>query len=235
MEQFLRSEPLLGEKYYKVLGARRVAVFGIGGVGSFAVEALARAGVGAIDLIDSDRLSESNINRQLIALHSTVGKLKVEVAAERIKDINPDCRVTVYPYFYSPDTADNFDFTKFDYIIDSVDTVSAKSDIICRAKELNIPVISSMGTGNKLDPTAFKVADIYKTSACPLARTMRANLKKRGIKSLKVVFSEEIPHNVKANDRKTDGKTAPASVSFVPPVAGLILAGEVIRDLLEVK
>ncbi len=234
MEQFLRSEPLLGTEYYKKLSDCRVAVFGIGGVGGYAVEALARAGVGQLDLIDSDCVSKSNINRQIIALHSTVGRLKVEAASDRIKEINPSCKVTAYPLFYSPETADSFDFSKYNYVIDCVDTVSAKIDIILRAKQLNIPVISSMGTGNKLDPTAFKVADIYKTKACPLARVMRTRLKKCGVKSLKVVFSEELSKAAQATEvgTKSDGKAAPASVSFVPPVAGLILAGEVIKDLL---
>lgn len=235
MEQYLRSEPLLGENFYMKLADRRVAVFGIGGVGGYTVEALARAGVGAIDLIDSDRVSVSNLNRQIIALHSTVDQLKADVAAARIKDINPECKVRVFPVFYDTETADRFNFSEYDYIVDAVDTVSAKIDIICRAKELNIPIISSMGTGNKLDPTAFRVADIYKTKTCPLARTMRSGLKKRGVKSLKVVFSEEIPKDTALSDSKTDGKRAPASVPFVPSVAGLIIAGEVIKDLLGVK
>ncbi len=234
-EQFSRTENLLGQGSTERLKHCRVAVFGVGGVGGFTVEALARAGVGAIDLIDSDCISESNINRQIIALHSTVGQLKVNVAEKRIKDINPDCKVTVYPIFYNDETAESFDFSRYDYIVDAIDTVSAKIDIICRAKALNIPVISSMGTGNKLDPTAFKVSDIYKTKTCPLARVMRSNLKKQGIKSLKVVFSEEIPKETFSSDSKIDGKRAPASVPFVPPVAGLIIAGEVIKDLLEVK
>jgi tRNA A37 threonylcarbamoyladenosine dehydratase len=231
-EQFSRTENLLGQGSTERLKHCRVAVFGVGGVGSFTVEALARAGVGAIDLIDSDKVSESNINRQIIALKSTVGQLKVNVAEKRIKDINPECEVTVFPVFYSEETAESFDFSKYDYIVDAIDTVSAKIDIICRAKTLGVPIISSMGTGNKLDPTAFKVTDIYKTKSCPLARVMRSNLKKQGIKDLKVVFSEEMPKQTISTDSKTDGKRAPASVPFVPSVAGLIIAGEVIKDLL---
>ncbi len=237
-EQFSRTENLLGKGSTERLKHCRVAVFGIGGVGSYVVEALARAGIGAIDLIDSDRVAESNINRQIIALHSTLGQLKVNAAADRISDINPDCKVTVHPFFYCPDTAYNFDFNNYDYIVDAIDTVSAKIDIIVRAKHQNIPVISSMGTGNKLDATAFRVTDIYNTKVCPLARIMRSNLKKLGVKNLKVVFSEEIPKALQKGEMlsdtvKIDGHKAPASVPFVPSVAGLIIAGEVIKDLLK--
>ena len=193
-EQFSRTAMVLGENSIEKLSHCRVAVFGIGGVGGHAVEALARAGVGAIDLIDSDTVSESNINRQAVALHSTVGKPKVEVMRDRILDINPECKVTVHQCFYLPETAESFDFSQYSYVLDCVDTVAAKIDIICRAKELDVPVISAMGAGNKLDPTAFRVADIFNTKVCPLARIMRTNLKKQGIKSLKVVYSEEIPH-----------------------------------------
>ena len=231
-EQFSRTANVLGENSIDKLSHCRVAVFGIGGVGGHAVEALARAGVGALDLIDSDSVSESNINRQAVALHSTVGKPKVEVMKARILDINPYCSVTTHQYFYLPETADLVDFTKFDFILDCVDTVAAKIDIICRAKELNIPIISAMGAGNKLDPTAFLVADIYDTKVCPLARIMRTNLKKRGVSSLKVVYSQEIPSENVGKDPKT-GRSIPGSVPFVPSVMGLIMAGETIKDLVK--
>ncbi len=231
-EQFSRTAKVLGENSIDKLANLRVAVFGIGGVGGHAVEALARAGVGAIDLIDNDIVSVSNINRQAVALHSTVGRPKVEVMRDKILDINPHCSVTIHQCFYLPETADRFDFTKFDYILDCVDTVAAKIDIICRAKELETPVISAMGAGNKLDPTAFKVADIYDTKVCPLARIMRTNLKKRGIESLKVVYSEEIPIESIEKDPET-GRSIPGSVPFVPSVMGLIMAGETIKDLIK--
>ncbi len=231
-EQFSRSARLLGKNSIEALSHCRIAVFGIGGVGGHAVEALARAGVGAIDLIDSDTVSLSNINRQAVAFHSTVGRPKVEVMRDIIKDINPECTVTVHQCFYLPETAECFDFTKFDYILDCVDTVAAKIDIISRAKELSVPVISAMGAGNKLDPTAFKVADIFDTKVCPLARIMRTNLKKRNIQSLKVVYSEEIPQISTEKDPET-GRSIPGSVPFVPSVVGLIMAGEVIKDLIK--
>lgn len=231
-EQFSRTALLLGENSIEHLSHCRVAVFGVGGVGGYAVEALARAGVGALELVDSDTVSESNINRQIIALHSTVGQYKVDVAAARVADINPDCRVTVRRCFYLPENAHEFDFSQYDYVIDAVDTVAAKTDIICRAKSANVPVISAMGAGNKLDPTAFKVADIFDTKVCPLARVMRANLKKRGVDSLKVVFSEEIPRESTLKDEETH-RSIPGSVSFVPPVVGLIIASEVIKDIIK--
>lgn len=231
-EQFSRSALVLGENSIEKLQKSRVAVFGVGGVGGYTVEALARAGVGAIDLIDSDLVSESNINRQIIALHSTVGQYKVDVAKNRIADINPECKVTVYKCFYLPETAEQFNFSQYDYVVDAVDTVTAKIDIICRAKELSIPVISAMGAGNKLDPTQFTVADIYKTKVCPLARVMRQTLKKRGVKDLKVVYSEEEPFATNQKDSET-GKAIPGSLPFVPSVAGLIIAGEVIKDLVK--
>ncbi len=229
-QQFSRSNIILGENSIEKLNNSRVAVFGVGGVGGYAVEALARAGVGFIDLIDSDTVSLSNINRQIIALHSTIGQYKVDIAKERITDINPNCTVTVYKCFYLPETAEQFDFSKYDYIIDAVDTVTAKIDIICRAKSLNIPIISAMGAGNKQDPTGFKIADIYSTKVCPLARVMRAELKKRGIKDLLVVYSEEEPIVSTEKDEKTS-KSIPGSLPFVPSVAGLILASKVIKDL----
>ena len=228
---FSRTEALIGKEGLEKLKNARVAVFGIGGVGGYVVEALARSGVGELTLVDSDRVSESNINRQIIALHSTVGEYKTEVMAKRIKDINPNIRVVVKNVFYLPETAEEFDFSCYDYVVDAVDTVTAKLSIIERAKEANIPVISSMGTGNKLDASAFKVADIYKTNVCPLAKVMRRELKKRGVDKLKVVYSEEEAKS-KGIEGEKNGKPAPASISFVPPVAGLILAGELIKDLI---
>ena len=208
-----------------------MAVFGVGGVGGYTVEALARSGVGALTLIDPDRVSESNINRQIVALSSTVGQYKTHAAKARVQDINPSCKVETLELFYLPESTD-IDFSGFDYVVDAVDTVSAKLAIIQRAKEANIPVISAMGAGNKLDPTLFEVADIAKTSVCPLARVMRRELKKRGIEHVKVVYSKEEPLPAKAVDEQT-GKAIPASIAFVPSVAGLILAGEVIKDLVK--
>ncbi len=220
--QFARTRLLIGEKAIKKLGQIRVAVFGIGGVGGYVVEALARSGVGALDLIDHDRIDITNLNRQIIATMDTLGERKVDVAKERILSINPDARVFVHPVFYLPETADRFDFRQYDYVVDALDTVTGKLRLIQQAKEAGVPVISSMGAGNKLDPTAFHVADIYETSVCPLARVMRRELKKRGIKALKVVYSREKPI------MKTQ---TPGTVAFVPSVAGLIIAGEVIKDL----
>lgn len=237
-DQFSRTELLLGEAAVRRLFSARVAVFGIGGVGGYAVEALARSGVGAIDLIDNDKVSLSNINRQIIATHKTVGRFKVDVAAERIAEINPDCRVVAHKLFYMPDTADALDFSEYDYVVDAIDTVTGKLTIIENAARCDVPVISAMGAGNKLDPTAFEVADIYDTSVCPLAKVMRRELKKRGINSLKVVYSKEEP--VKPHglpDMPRDGEVAtkpiPASIAFVPSVVGLIIAGEVIKDLIK--
>lgn len=231
-ERLSRTEALIGTEAIERLKGKRVAVFGIGGVGGYAVEALARAGVGTLDLIDSDAVSESNINRQIIALSSTVGLLKTEVMKKRIQEINPEIKVNVFNLFYLPETADQFDFSAYDYIVDAVDTVTAKLSIVERAWQAKTPVISSMGTGNKLEPTLFEVADIYQTSVCPLAKVMRRELKKRGIERLKVVYSKEEPKTQGVYDEKT-GKTSPASISFVPPVAGLILASEVIKDLIK--
>ena len=212
------------------LSSSRVAVFGIGGVGGFTVEALARSGVGAIDLIDHDKVCLTNINRQIIATHKTVGKYKVDAAAERILEINPDCKVTAHKIFYMPDTQDGFDFSPFDYIVDAIDTVTGKLLIAENAVECGVPVISCMGAGNKLDPTAFEVADIFETSVCPLAKVMRRELKKRGIERLKVVYSKEEPKKPIATEPRV-----PASNAFVPSVAGLIIAGEVIKDLTGVR
>ncbi len=208
----------------------RVALFGVGGVGGYAAEALARGGIGSIDLIDMDTVSTSNINRQIIALSSTVGMSKVSAMQQRIADIDPEITVRTYEMFFLPENADTFDFAEYDYVIDAVDTVTAKLSIIEKAKAAGTPVISSMGTGNKLDPTAFRVADIKKTSVCPLARVMRRELKKRGIDSLKVVYSEEQPIEL-AETPEENGRHLPGSISFVPGAAGLIIAGEVIKDI----
>lgn len=226
-EEFCRTKALIGETALEKLSRSHVAVFGAGGVGGYIIEALARAGVGTLTLVDKDEVSLSNINRQIFALHSTVGKPKVEAAKERILDINPECKVNAIVCFYLPDTADNFDFSQYDYIVDAVDNVTAKLEIITRAEKAGIPVISAMGAGNKLDPTAFEVTDIYKTSVCPLARVMRRELKKRGIKKLNVVFSQEIPIKTELD--------CPASISFVPPASGLAIAGKVIKDIINNK
>ena len=233
INEFSRTELLLGADGMEKLKRARVAVFGIGGVGGYAVEALARAGIGALDLIDNDVISLTNINRQIIALHSTVGLPKTDVMAARVRDINPECEVRTYQMFYGPDTAEQFDFAQYDYIIDAIDTVTGKLALAVNAQKANTPIISSMGTGNKLDPTAFTVTDIYKTSFCPLARIMRKELRKRGIERLKVVYSEEealTPEGV-TEELPQGRRSIPGSVSFVPSAAGLILAGEVIKDL----
>lgn len=227
-EAFIRTEYLLGEEAMKRLAAARVAVFGVGGVGGYVVEALARCGVGALDIIDKDEVALSNINRQIIATKKSVGRAKVDVMKERILDINPDCVVRAYPCFYLPDTADEFEFRNYDYVVDAVDNVTAKISLVLKAQEAGTPIISCMGAGNKLDPTQFEVSDIYKTSVCPLARVMRRELKARGVKKLKVVYSREEP--VIFNPEK---KTrTPGSIAFVPSVAGLILAGEVVKDMV---
>ena len=235
-ERFSRTELIFGQEAMKHLSEARVAVFGIGGVGGYAVEALARSGIGTLDLIDNDTVSVSNINRQIIALDSTVGLYKTDAAKARIADINPDCRVNTYHTFFMPDTSAEFDFSSYDYVIDAIDTVTGKIEIIMKAQEAGVPVISSMGAGNKTDPTSFKVADIYKTSVCPLARVMRQQLKKRGVKKLKVVYSTEIPAEPKSdssvNEKAPPGRRSiPGSNAFVPSVAGLIIAGEVIKDI----
>ena len=278
---FTRTEMLLGEEAMEKLAAARVAVFGIGGVGGYVVEGLARSGIGALDLIDSDLVEESNLNRQIIATRDTIGRAKVEAAAERVHSINPDCKVTARRMFFLPeseeesvatqkfgdkpgtdskpeekirigleaeknsdDSFDNeseiktgsnkIDFTKFDYVVDAIDTVTGKLGLIQCAKDAGVPVISAMGAGNKLDPTAFEVADSYETSVCPLARVMRRECKKRGIESLKVVYSKEPPLAPEGNEAPAPGRRAtPGSVAFVPSVAGLIIAGEVIKDLIK--
>ncbi len=236
LNRFSRTELIFGKSALQRLAEARVAVFGVGGVGGHAVEALARSGVGALDIIDSDRVELTNINRQIFALGSTLGQYKSDAAAARIRDINPDCAVSAYKVFYGHETAGMFDFSKYDYVIDAVDTVSAKLCIIENANAANVPVISSMGAGNKTDPTAFEVADIYETSVCPLARVMRSELKKRGIRSLKVVYSKEPPISPDPEALEeclVEGakKQPPGSNAFVPSVAGLIIAGEVIKDL----
>lgn len=228
--EFSRTELLLGAQAMKKLKNSRVAVFGVGGVGGYVVEALARSGVGELDLIDNDTVSVTNINRQIIALHSTIGKLKVDVAAERIHDINPDAIVHRHACFFLPENADQFDFSRYDYVVDAIDTVSGKIEIILRAQAAGVPVISAMGAGNKLNPGLFKVADIYDTKVCPLARAMRGLLKKKGVKKLKVVYSEEEATKPR-EEIDENGRILPGSLAFVPPVMGLMLAGEVVKDL----
>ena len=245
---FSRTELLFGKEAMEKLKSSRVAVFGIGGVGGYTVEALVRSGVGAVDLIDDDKICLTNINRQIYATRKTVGKYKVDVAAQRIAEINPDVKVGTYKTFFSPDTATLFDFREFDYVVDAIDTVTGKIALVMKANEAGTPIISSMGAGNKVDPTAFEVTDIYKTSVCPLARVMRCELKKRGIKKLKVVYSKESPITP-IEDEKTSCKTncicppdtkrtcavrrqVPGSTAFVPSVVGLIIAGEVVKDLI---
>ena len=233
-EQFFRTGMLLGEEALDRLCSARVAVFGIGGVGGYTVEALARSGVGHITLVDSDTVSLSNINRQILATHSTVGMLKVEAAKRRILDINPEAVVETFPIFYTPQTADRFDFTRYDYIVDAIDTVTGKLALVERANAAGTPIICCMGTGNKLKPEAFEVADISKTSMCPLARIMRKELGKRGIRHLKVVYSKEealTPTGWEEEAAAIGKRQIPGSVAFVPGAAGLILAGEVIRDI----
>lgn len=231
-EQFERTALLLGDAAVEKLAAAKIAVFGVGGVGGYAVEAMARSGVGSFLLTDDDTVSESNINRQIIALHSTVGRYKTDVMKERILDINPKAQVEARRCFFLPENADSFDFSQYSYVVDAVDTVTAKLEIIMRAKSAGVPVISSMGAGNKLDASGFRAADIYDTRVCPLARVMRRELKKRGVESLKVVYSEEEPIKP-VTEISSDGKRAlPGSVAFVPSAAGLVLAAEVIKDLI---
>ena len=233
-DQFSRTRLLYGDEAVEKFKKSRVAAFGIGGVGGHCVEALVRSGIGTIDIIDNDTVSLTNINRQIIATHDDVGKLKVDVMEERIKAINPDCIVNKYPLFFLPENAETFSFNQYDYIVDAIDTVSGKLAIVKKAYGLNIPVISSMGAGNKLDPTAFEVSDINKTSVCPLARVMRRLCKENGIKKLKVVYSKEealTPHNISDNDEVTSKRQTPGSNAVVPAVAGLIIASEVLKDL----
>lgn len=241
IHQFSRTELLLGKEGMKRLSQARVAIFGIGGVGGHCVDALARSGVGEFDLIDRDEVSLTNINRQLVALHDTIGRPKAEVMKEHILAINPKAKVNIHQCFFLPENADQFPFSEYSYVVDAVDTVTAKIELILKSQAAGTPVISSMGAGNKLDPTAFEVADIYKTSVCPLAKVMRRELKKRGVKKLKVVYSKEEAVKPKLYDEEgniietetkgTAGRVAPGSIAFVPSVAGLILAGEVVKDL----
>lgn len=239
-EQFIRTELLYGKTAMERLSKARIAVFGIGGVGGYTVEALVRSGVGAIDLIDNDDVCLSNLNRQIIATHKTVGMSKTDAAEERILDINPNCKVTKHKTFFTPQNSGEFDFSLYDYIVDAIDTVSGKIELVIKANEANIPIISSMGAGNKTNPALFEVADIYKTSVCPLARVMRNELKKRRIKKLKVVYSKEQPikptetelsKTEKLQNTNTRRRQTPGNTAFVPSVAGLIIAGEVINDL----
>ena len=229
-EIFSRTELLIGKVGIEKLKNAKVAIFGIGGVGSYVVEGLVRAGVGNFILVDNDEVSVSNLNRQIIATIKTIGKTKVEVEKERILEINPEAKVEIYKEFFMPESKDIFDST-VNYIVDAVDTVTAKIELVLRAKKLNIPIISSMGTGNKLDPTRFEVTDIYKTSVCPLAKVMRKELKQKDIKKLKVVYSKEEP--IKLEKDETTKKQVPGSISFVPSVAGLIIAGEVVKDIIK--
>ena len=247
LDQFSRTQLLLGEESMKKLSDMRVAVFGIGGVGGYVCEALVRTGIGHFDLIDDDKVCLTNLNRQIIATRKTVGLYKADVMKERMLEINPNVEVNVYKCFFLPENADEFPFADYDYVIDAVDTVTAKVELVMKCKEMNVPIISSMGAGNKLDASAFKVADIYKTKMCPLAKVMRHEMKKRGVKKLKVVYSEEKPtrpiedmsiscrtHCIcppGAQHKCTERRNIPGSVAFVPSVAGLIIAGEVIKDL----
>ena len=245
-DQFSRTQLLFGPEAMEKLRASRVAVFGIGGVGGYAVEALVRSGIGELDLIDDDRVCLTNLNRQLHATRKTIGQYKVDVAAERVREINPDCRIHTFRTFFLPDTRDQFDFSQYDYVIDAIDTVTGKLALIETAKAAGVPIICSMGAGNKTDPTAFRVADIYQTSVCPLARVIRSECRKRGVKHLKVVYSTEQPvrpledpaiscrsHCVCPPDTRkcTVRRDIPGSTAFVPSVAGLIIAGEVVKDL----
>lgn len=233
MDRFERTRLLLGDAAMERLAAARVAIFGLGGVGGYVVEALARSGVGALDLIDHDTVSVSNLNRQILATERTVGQLKTDAARARVMEINPGVQVRTHPVFYTPETAGRFDFTQYDYVVDAIDTVTGKLALAEQARAAGTPIISCMGAGNKLDPTAFRVADIYETSVCPLARIMRKELKKRGVERLKVVYSQEFPlaPQYDASPEPGQRKLPPGSTAFVPSVAGLILAGEVVKDL----
>ena len=233
--QFNREEILIGSKALEVLKNSRVAIFGVGGVGGYAVEALVRAGIGALDFIDNDVVSLTNLNRQIIALHSTLGKAKVEVMKERAININPEVKIITHNCFYLPENAGQFDFKKYDYVVDAVDTVSAKIALVEQANKAGTPIISAMGAGNKLNPSEFEITDISKTTVCPLAKIMRKELKKRGINHLKVVYSKELPLKPLATDEQSNKRQTAGSISFVPPVAGLLMASEVIKDLLKNK
>ena len=231
--QFSRMELLLGQEMLPVLQQAKIAVFGIGGVGGYVVEALARCGIGHFDLIDNDKVALSNLNRQIIAVHSTIGQYKVDVMKKRILDINPEADVSVHRCFFLPDQSDQFDFSEYSYIVDAIDTVTAKIELVVQAKKAGVPIISSMGAGNKLDPTCFEVTDIYKTKICPLARVMRRELKKRKIDQLKVVYSTEEAKKPQQQEENKD-RLPPGSIAFVPSVAGLIVASEVVKDLCKI-
>lgn len=232
MEQFSRTGLLLGKETLSKLGNVKVAVFGIGGVGGYVVEALVRSGIGHIGIIDNDIVAKSNLNRQIIATQSTIGRSKVEVMKDRILDINPECIVDTYPIFYLPEQAAEFDFAKYDYIVDAIDTITAKIDLVLQADRTGVPLISSMGAGNKIDPTQLRIGDIYETSVCPLAKVMRRELRKRNIQKLKVVFSTELAKEP-AEIIYQGNKVVPGSIVFVPATAGLIIAGEVVKDLIK--
>ncbi|MBO5312351.1 MAG: tRNA threonylcarbamoyladenosine dehydratase [Clostridia bacterium] len=232
MEEFSRTEALLGDGSVERLSKKRVIVFGVGGVGGYVCEALARSGIGQVDVVDNDTVAVSNLNRQIIALHSTLGQYKVDAVKARMLDINPNMKVNALNVFYSPETVERIDLSSYDYVVDAIDTVKSKIELCVRCKSLGVPIISSMGAGNKLDPCAFKVSDIYKTSVCPLARVMRGELKKRGVTGLKVVYSEEKPISREIIGEEK-GKRAPASCAFVPSVVGLIIASEVVKDLVK--
>lgn len=245
-ERFIRTELLFGAEAMEKLKNSRVAVFGVGGVGGHVVEALARTGIGTLDLIDNDTVAESNINRQIVATTKTIGRQKVEVARERVLEINPDICVNIYQTFYLPETQDQFDFSQYDYVVDAIDTVTGKIALVLQAQEAGVPIISSMGAGNKVNPAMFEVADIYKTSVCPLAKVMRQELKKRGVKKLKVVYSKEKPltpraiegastNSVTSTNPGTSRRSTPGSNAFTPSVAGLIIASEVVKDLLDFR
>ena len=230
---FSRFELLIGEEKLQQLQNSHVLVFGVGGVGGYVVEALVRSGIGHITIVDNDEVSLTNLNRQIIATRETIGKKKVEVMKERILSINPDCLVTGLEMFYLPENADTIDLTKYDYVVDAIDTITSKIELAMRCEKLNVPLISSMGTGNKLNPAMLEVSDIYKTSVCPLAKVMRKELKTRGVKHLKVVYSKELPIKPRQSNEPTNKRTVPGSSTFVPSSAGLLIASEVIKDLLK--
>lgn len=235
LDQFSRTKLLIGHDAMQKLKNAKVAIFGIGGVGGYTAEALARSGIGTLDLIDNDKISLTNLNRQIYATHSSIGKYKTDVAYERIKDINPDANVNTYNIFYLPNTSDMFNFSEYDYIIDAIDTVTAKIELVLNAQKNSTPIISSMGTGNKLNPAALEVCDIYKTSVCPLAKVMRSELKKRNIKKLKVVYSKEQPIKpaTSSEENSVSRRPIPGSSAFVPAAAGLIIASEVVKDIIK--
>lgn len=232
-DMFSRFELLIGEEKLQQLQNSHVLVFGVGGVGGYVVEALVRSGIGHITIVDNDEVSLTNLNRQIIATRETIGKKKVEVMRKRILSINPDCLVTGLEMFYLPENADTIDLTKYDYVVDAIDTITSKIELAMRCEKLNIPLISSMGTGNKLNPAMLEVSDIYKTSVCPLAKVMRKELKTRGVKHLKVVYSKELPIKPRQSNELTNKRTVPGSSAFVPSSAGLLIASEVIKDLLK--